>query len=91
MDTIRILYSPRVIVTLLLALYSGSYFAVSDYSSLEVPPVLRQRHGNKLHVRMFEQAWMKSFYRPLTGAESSVRGGRFFVIHATGTTTSASK
>jgi len=77
MDTLRKLRSPWVIVTLLLAAYAGSYFAVSNYisaSKLGVPSSL----GN---FRIFEYSSMVDFYRPIIYVESKVRGETIHVMH----------
>jgi len=63
MNTLRKLRSPWVIVTLLLAIYAGSYFAASEYSAY---------HGR----RRFKCTWLLDFYRPMVFVESKVRRRR---------------
>jgi len=77
MDTIRKLRSPWVIVTLLLVIYAGSYFAVGDYNgrrSWSAASRLRTSDDGRSPFRFFRNKWVADFYWPMTVVESKVRG-----------------
>jgi len=78
MDTIRKLRSPWVIVTLLLATYAGSYFAVSEYSAWETQLGWGTSRAGLFQgaYRRFNHEWMIDVYRPLTYVESKMRRRR---------------
>jgi len=76
MNTIRKLRSPWVIVTLLLAMYVGSYFAVSDYYrvSSNLAALRPFPNARGWSHRLFKHQWMVDFYWPMAYIESKVRG-----------------
>jgi len=79
MEIIRKLGSPWVIVTLLLATYVTSYFALSEYyaSSDDQPRGKGVDYvyvSHSVNVREFKHSSMADFFRPITYVESKVRG-----------------
>jgi len=85
MNTIRKLHSPWVIVTLLLASYAASYFAVSEYAPGPSSPITGLSIGfafappgkrivtHRWSTRLVKHEWMVDFYRPMSYFESKVR------------------